>query len=219
MHLLADASENEALADWYDFPWAQFFASLGFLAIFFVEQFAHSIADKSTSKEKSASYHEESDAIMEITQHGSSVTAYILFLALSFHSILEGLGLGADEFDMGVFLAIVAHKGLPAFALGGFIHKACKTVAGKLKVGKFLSFAFIFSLMTPIGIIIGMIVESEAEDAAASGVCVALSAGTFIYVAVMEVIPFEFASKYSNRMTKSIALFLGYAFFGLLALW
>lgn len=65
------------------------------------------------------------------------------------------------------------------------------------------------------------------------GICVALASGTFIYVAVMEVIPQEFPrhshgggdeghghqQKDSATLKKSIALVAGYAIFGLLAKW
>lgn len=41
--------------------------------------------------------------------------------------------------------------------------------------------------MTPIGILLGAIIEKDGEDDSAGAVCVALAAGTFLYVALMEV--------------------------------
>lgn len=44
----------------------------------------------------------------------------ILGAVLSFHAIMEGLGLGASSASAapGIFAAIVVHKGLAAFSLG-----------------------------------------------------------------------------------------------------
>lgn len=44
----------------------------------------------------------------------------ILGAVLSFHAVLEGLGLGASSASAapGIFAAIVVHKGLAAFSLG-----------------------------------------------------------------------------------------------------
>lgn len=150
----------------------------------------------------------------------SLAVAVVLFIALSFHSVLEGLGIGAQTSSAwGVFLAIIVHKGLAAFALGsGLVQSALPTAHVVL-------YMVLFSFMTVIGIIVGWIVAADSsEDSAAAGICVALASGTFIYVAVMEVIPQEFARHgpaggASNAGTKTLALCLGYAVFGLLAKW
>lgn len=48
--------------------------------------------------------------------------------------------------------------------------------------------------MTPLGILLGALIESDGEDDTAGAVCVALAAGTFLYVSLMEVLPPELAS-------------------------
>lgn len=55
-------------------------------------------------------------------------------------------------------------------------------------------FVLAFSAMTPAGILLGAIVEKDGEDDSAGAVCVALAAGTFLYVSLMEVLPPELAS-------------------------
>uniref|UniRef100_K3WWH9 Zinc/iron permease n=1 Tax=Globisporangium ultimum (strain ATCC 200006 / CBS 805.95 / DAOM BR144) TaxID=431595 RepID=K3WWH9_GLOUD len=153
---------------------------------------------------------------------GSSLAvAIVLFIALSFHSVLEGLGIGAQTSSAwGVFLAIVVHKGLAAFALGSGL------VQSSLKTSHVILYMVVFSFMSIIGIIIGWIIAADSsEDSAAAGICVALASGTFIYVAVMEVIPQEFprhsggSHKPQHTTQKMIALCLGYAIFGVLAKW
>ncbi|TDH73697.1 hypothetical protein CCR75_002612 [Bremia lactucae] len=163
------------------------------------------------------------------TKASSMAVAMVLFIALSFHSVLEGLGIGAQtETAWGVFCAIIMHKGLAAFALGSGL------VQSAMPVMHAMMYMVVFSLMSIIGIILGWIIAADSsEKSAAAGICVALASGTFIYVAVMEVIPQEFprsshkgrgshgSNHNSSRVTlqKSIALVAGYAIFGLLAKW
>lgn len=149
------------------------------------------------------------------TPGSSLAVALVLFLALSFHSVLEGLGIGAQTTSAwGVFLAIVVHKGLAAFALGsGLVQSALPTPHVVL-------YMVLFSFMSIIGIVVGWVIAADAsEDSAAAGICVALASGTFIYVAVMEVIPQEFGRHAGPSGVKTAALCLGYAVFGLLAKW
>ncbi|KAJ0396094.1 hypothetical protein P43SY_006662 [Pythium insidiosum] len=159
----------------------------------------------------------------------SPAVAIVLFIALSFHSVMEGLGLGAQTSSAwGVFLAIILHKGLAAFALGtGLVQSA-------LPRAHVTAYMVLFSFMSVVGIVVGWaIAAGSSEDSAAAGICVALASGTFIYVAVMEVIPQEFghhqqqqharaipaAVHRRNMRHKTVALCLGYAVFGLLAKW
>ncbi|KAG7380007.1 hypothetical protein PHYPSEUDO_007854 [Phytophthora pseudosyringae] len=159
---------------------------------------------------------------------GSLAVAMVLFIALSFHSVLEGLGIGAQtDTAWGVFMAIVMHKGLAAFALGSGL------VQSAMPVAHVMLYMVVFSFMSIIGIIAGWIIAADSsEDSAAAGICVALASGTFIYVAVMEVIPQEFPrhshggdeghgpqQKSKVTLKKSVALVAGYAIFGLLAKW
>ncbi|RLN20646.1 hypothetical protein BBJ28_00018956 [Nothophytophthora sp. Chile5] len=157
---------------------------------------------------------------------GSLAVAMVLFIALSFHSVLEGLGIGAQtQSAWGVFFAIVVHKGLAAFALGSGL------VQSAMPAAHVMLYMVVFSFMSIIGIVVGWIIAADSsEDSAAAGICVALASGTFIYVAVMEVIPQEFPrhghgdARHAQQNTdlttqKSLALVAGYAIFGLLAKW
>jgi zinc transporter 1/2/3 len=54
----------------------------------------------------------------------SFITAVLMGAALCFHSLLEGAALGAQETianSMHIFIAIVSHKGLAAYALGSSV--------------------------------------------------------------------------------------------------
>lgn len=56
------------------------------------------------------------------------------------------------------------------------------------------AYVLAFSLTTPLGILLGDLIEKDGEDDTAGAVCVSLAAGTFLYVSLMEVLPPELAS-------------------------
>ena len=78
-----------------------------------------------------------------------------------------------------------------------------------------------FSFMTPIGIVIGTIM-SNLLDSTASEFSIALfdalAAGTFIYIAIMEIFHEEFKDK-TNLYLKFFMSILGVSFMALLAVW
>ncbi|EQC36908.1 hypothetical protein SDRG_05736 [Saprolegnia diclina VS20] len=229
----------------YAFPYAEMFCTIGFLGVLIVEQLAHALqaqghahVEPDTTSEDSDDHKMDSAPFLEqveaatppvakkgrkkshdghiaFDKNASGTVAFVLFVALSFHSVLEGLGIGAQSQPAwGVFLAIIIHKGLAAFALGTGMLKS------QMNKTKFLSYMLLFSLMSIFGIIIGWAVNAaeSSEDSAAAGICLALASGTFIYVAVMEIIPQEFSHGKSS-LKKTLLLCAGYAVFGAIAKW
>ena len=143
-------------------------------------------------------------------------SAMVLLLALSFHSFLEGLGMGSAESHddtLSLLLLIALHKGLAAFALGmsflgaGLGRRATVVLGGT------------FALATPIGVAFGVLLRSSAENSTPSAVCVAAAAGSFVYVALVEVLPRELAHRAARRRTQLAALLTGFAIFAALAVW
>jgi len=124
----------------------------------------------------------------------SSITPYILLIALSVHSIFEGIALGVmntvKECSI-LFSAIILHKWAASFALGISFYKS-----GTEK-DLFIRMILIFSSFGPLGIIIGMIFSDAGS--LIKGIMLSISSGTFIYVAASEVIVEEFSlSKKTN---------------------
>lgn len=143
----------------------------------------------------------------------SFATALLLAGALCIHSVLEGMALGAQPTLRGtedIFLAIVAHKGLAAYALGASI------VESRASDAKFWTTIGLFSLATPVGIVLGY--ASAAHGGGVGAAVSALAAGTFIYVALMEVIPKELEDG-SHRGAKMAAMLIGFGLMSLLAVW
>ena len=80
----------------------------------------------------------------------------ILQLALSFHSIMEGMAIGLQtnmSSFLVLFLAVCAHKFVMAFCLGLTMAKT------KISNLVFMTLMGIFSLASPFGMLIGMILS------------------------------------------------------------
>ncbi len=136
----------------------------------------------------------------------SSITPYILLIALSVHGIFEGIALGVmntiKECSI-LFSAIILHKWAAAFALGINFYKS------GTETDLFIKMILLFTSFGPIGIIIGMIFSDAGN--LIKGIMLSISGGTFIYVAASEVIVEEFSlSKKTNIK------FLWFLFGGLL---
>lgn len=144
----------------------------------------------------------------------SFLTALFLGMSLSLHSVLEGLALGAQQTlseSEDVLLAIAAHKGLAAYALGASL------VDSRTTRSRFWRVAGSFSVASPIGIFLGYAL-SEISSSAGAAALSALASGTFLYVAMMEVIPKELNDG-QNTTSKLIIMFLGFGAMSVLAIW
>jgi len=141
-------------------------------------------------------------------------TAVLLAAALCVHSILEGMALGSQS-DMknteDIFIAIIAHKGLAAYALGASV------VESGASERQFWAVVGMFAAATPLGIGMGYAL-SDSNNGAGGAALSALASGTFIYVATMEVIPKELADP-SHRGLKTLMLLTGFGLMSLLAVW
>jgi len=135
-----------------------------------------------------------------------------LVLALSAHSVLEGvaLGLQEDAARLGsMLLGVALHETLAAGALGVSVARAALPMRDALKVG------LPVSLMIPLGAVIGVAVQSTQglAGAVASVVLQGLAAGTFLFVTFLEILPGELQER-QDGLLKVLFLLLGY---GLLA--
>ena len=133
-----------------------------------------------------------------------NMTPFILMIALSVHSIFEGLALGLQS-TMGsvvnMVIAICIHKGAASCSLGISL---VKTFPHNFKLCKQL--VFTFSLATPLGVAIGMAV-AEAGDIYEI-IFSSIAAGSFVYIACSEVVVEEFSIP-GNRYWKLLAFLFG----------
>ena len=134
--------------------------------------------------------HEEEDEHEHGHEHGAKlgITPYILLLALGFHGFFEGMALGIQgEVRNTLFLAlaIAAHKWAASLTLGISIIKA------GIQLKQLIIMIAVFGLIGPVGIAFGMILRATANDVI-EGIFLAISVGTFLYIACTEVLVEEF---------------------------
>lgn len=125
-------------------------------------------------------------------------------IALSVHSIFEGLALGLEPNRsnlINIIIAILIHKGAAGSSLGISL---VKTFPNDYRIVRIC--VFIFSLATPIGVIVGILLSSAPEiyDIIFSS----LAGGSFVYIACSEVIVEEFSIP-GDRWLKFFVFIIG----------
>ena len=173
VHLLPEA--DEALRNLVDYPLAPLLAALGVGLLLLVDRVVlegrNSMLGREGERTRPPFY------------------AFVLLIVLSVHSIIAGMALGLQPEAAAVLvvmLGILFHKGSAAFALIVTAHSA-----GNRKLWQTL---WLFSVMTPLGIVFGTVAGQVFEGRTAlifEGSFNAIAAGTFIYVAVMDVLDSE----------------------------
>ena len=202
LHLLPDAVENfEAFAGDVDFPFAALICGAGFLLVL--------------SLEKAALGGSEDVGRMS---GGRVVYPFVLCFVLSIHSIIAGASLGLEgtlASSLALFIAIIAHKGAAAFALGVSLRENDFSASRHVKIISF------FSAMTPLGIVLGALfsrIFSGKADVAFEAVFDALAAGTFLYIAVVDIIEEVFQRRF-DRWLKVLLIIAGFGLMALVAIW
>ena len=205
IHVLPDAASNFAAAlPSMEYPLPFMIAAAGFILIMFVDRAGHYFLERQNQ--------------VNVEGPSSALAPYILLLVLSFHSIIAGASLGAERTMTGsivLFVAIFAHKGSAAFALGISL---VRSPTLKAKTRKLI---ILFSIMTPLGVMIGAGINHFLEDRAGQiieGVFDALASATFIYVATIEIIGPEFKG-HKKLFSKFAFLIAGLATMALVAIW
>jgi len=148
----------------------------------------------------------------------SSFRSFVLLLAISIHTVFEGLAIGLQDSTTGLitlFTAIMVHKTIIAFSLGLQFAENLK------QKSKAILFMTIFAVLSPIGIAIGTAVSSGSggESLAAAvveGVLQCIATGTLLYVSFFEVLMGEIGNDHS--LLKVLLIIIGYAVMTLLML-
>ncbi len=201
------------------YPLALLLAGGGFLFILLIEGVivpGHPGHDASPPQPSSAAVQHEMD--WHPGRQGSAIYPVILLIVLSVHSVILGLALGAQSALSGaliLFLAIVAHKGAAGIALGVGYQRAGVTHRRALPQLTF------FSAMTPLGIIAGAgigVALTGRADTPFEAVFDSIGAGTFMYIAALDIIKLEF-ERHGDHAQKWLAAAAGFGIMALLAIW
>jgi zinc transporter 1/2/3 len=217
VHLLNGGVEGfRELAPSLNYPLAYVLAGAGFLLILLIETVITSGSGESPLQCGSkASRHEV--GLQSPRPEGHSYS-FILLLVLSVHSVILGLALGAQRSLMtmsAVFIAIMAHKAMAGFALGISYWRVGNSLRQTAGVAAF------FSSMTPLGILAGTAVDamvSSGHRELFEALFNSIGAGTFLYIATLDIIRTEFEIPGDNWQ-KWLLFTLGFGIMAALALW
>lgn len=205
IHMLPDAQSGfQSIVGNSDYPWFALICVVGFLVIFFLERVLL--------------HHSHETPVLESSSSKLTLYPYILMFILSIHSIITGIALGIEDKTVQavvILLAVLAHKGTASFALG------VSLLRSKIDKKKFLSTISFFSFMTPLGIILGymfsVLLSGNAEQRF-EAIFDALAAGTFIYIAILDILNEEFSER-SKLISKYVFLLAGFGIMALVAIW
>ncbi|WP_342375659.1 ZIP family metal transporter [Myxococcus stipitatus] len=149
--------------------------------------------------------------------HGAEagqVLGLTAFLGLSTHTLFDGIALGsAVEEGVGLMalLAIVAHKVPSALSLASIL----KT-EGRSK-GSILLLAVLYGLMVPAGALLFFAFDAVLAFESMAPKALAFSAGTFLYIAVSDLLPHVHRHGKDQPGRNVLALFVGLALMFMLA--
>ncbi|KNA23150.1 hypothetical protein SOVF_027480 [Spinacia oleracea] len=157
------------------------------------------------------------------------MVSQVLEIGIIFHSVIIGVTMGMSQNVCTIKPLVAAlsfHQIFEGMGLGGCIAQA----GFSFKTTAYM--CFMFSVTTPVGIILGMIIfavtgydDSSANALISEGLLGSLSSGILIYMALVDLISADFFhNKLMSSETKMkkgcyIALVLGSVSMSILALW
>jgi len=198
-HMFPEAVEGfEKLELGTNLPVAYIFCMFGMLGTFFFEKVVVSgrhnhgaiPAIEDTEEESEPKTHHEASLSRGIVKTEKS-NSWLLPFLLSIHSLVEGAALGFEDTvddTSKVLIAIIGHKLFAAFALGVNLTK------NNVSTDRLIKMVVVFAIMTPLGILLGLVAVWNSNQTMIAEAVKAISAGTFIYIAMVEVILEEFES-------------------------
>lgn len=156
-------------------------------------------------------YSQENHEQIEDSEHThSTLRSILLLVALSLHSVFEGLAVGLQQKTVqiiGIFAGLFLHKMILSFSLG------MSLVQSKLSYASMLKSVFVFSISSPFGIALGLLIIDLWDSGISTlvqGLLQGIACGTFLYVTFFEILPHELNTS-DIRLLKVVFLILGFS--------
>lgn len=148
-----------------------------------------------------------------------NIVPLLLTFLISIHALSEGIALGINN-SIGsiviIFVAIVAHKSSEAFAVALQLTKA------QLHKIKLWTLFLLFSLMSPLGVILAIIATEATQQHTAillTGIFNAFAAGTFLYLATLHKLHHQHDHVDQNQLLEFVATLVGLSIMAIVAIW
>jgi len=119
----------------------------------------------------------------ECDYHKIGIAAYV---GIGFHSILDGIAIGAGtmmNLSFIIILAVTLHKFPAALALSSLLVKGKEYTKKKILLSM-----FIFALATPVGALVAVFVF-QGVDVYIVATALGISAGTFLFISIGDLLP------------------------------
>ena len=219
VHLLSGGTDAfRSVAPGLSYPLAFVLAGAGFLLILLIESVVVADPDPRVSPLHCGSRGASHEIGPETHAGESHPFTFILLFVLSVHSIIVGMAMGAQSslsMTLIVFGAIMAHKAMAGFALGVSYRRAGSSLVRTAPAAAF------FSSMTPLGILAGTSIDaliSPGARMAFEAIFDSVGAGTFLYIATLDIIRTEFELP-GDQWQKWLLASSGFGLMALLAWW
>jgi zinc and cadmium transporter len=190
------------------------FVLVGFLSLYLLERFVlvHVCAEPGPNARlaarEAAVHHAEGHAHGDGTGCDVHTVGVAAFVGMSLHTIVDGFALGAATAVTGVgflvFLAILAHKVPSSFSLSAILRDE------GWSRGKTLAMNATFALMVPVGAGLYVVTARVADAGAFTAYALAASAGTFLHLALSDIVP-DLHRRGGSRLLVSGAMLAGIA--------
>ncbi|XP_070543698.1 zinc transporter ZIP1-like [Ptychodera flava] len=199
-----------------DYPIAELVIIIGFLLVLTVEQTVLSCEEKhrlpSTNVMNMPLLDIDSSDDESVdnrnTEFSARLRSFALLIALSLHSLFEGLAVGLRNESTGVvrlFTAVAIHKCILAFSLG------LKMVQSKLSRCTILGSCLCFAVTSPLGVGLGIVFDAVLSDftsVAVTAILQAIATGTLFYITFLEVLTNEI-NAFGDRFWKTLCVTIG----------
>ena len=222
MHLLVDAQDGFISDDIVNktngYPLSEVIFLAGIMSSVIIDTLTHSVTVQSNSM--SVSDVESNDSIKP-PLHSDEGKVMIAGSSIILHSIIVGFDLGLqNSFSVivALLIALVFHQFFEGLSVGMML----KGLRENTMMTKTLS--VVFTLTTPIGVVLGMTTAPSPAGSVAKGVVNSFAAGSLVHIALMEFLADElkFLSETHEPQTRRLmlsAFISGAAFMALLANW
>jgi zinc and cadmium transporter len=169
-------------------------AALGFFALFVLERYVFVHVCEEPASHEHANHR---------APHGM-----LVLLGLSVHTLFDGVAIGSavqEGVGLTTFLAVTAHKVPSALTLSSIMLHEGRRPA------QILGYAFVFGCMVPLGAGLYYLLQSKLLRTSVAPQALAFSAGTFLYIAVADLLPHVRQGSREGRIKRVGAFALGLA--------
>ncbi|TMW88193.1 hypothetical protein EJD97_018931 [Solanum chilense] len=246
IHILPDAFESltsPCLSEdlWGSFPFAGFVAMMSAIFTLMMESFASGYHRRAELRKAQPVNIGDEQGQDEHIDHGPQILlersdssslmrhrliSQVLELGILVHSVIIGISLGTTENPKTIkplLIALSFHQFFEGMGLGGCISQA------KYKVRTIIIMVLFFTVTTPSGIAIGMMIskgynEQSSTALIVQGVLNSASAGILIYMALVDLLATDFMNpklytSFKLQIIANVSLILGACCMSLLAKW